>query len=111
WFGSLGYSNVYWYILKLKFVLFLGFFLLTALILRGGFLLLERTFAVHALMPRTIMVNNQPVQFAPARYLRPLAWGIALLFALFAGLSMKGRWLEFASYLHRTQTSLSDPIF
>jgi hypothetical protein len=111
WFGSLGYSNVYWYMLKLKVVLFLGFFLLTALILRAGFSLLERTFAVHALRPRTIMVNNQPVEFAPARYLRPLAWGIALLFALFAGLAMKGEWLKFASYLNRTSTTLTDPIF
>jgi uncharacterized membrane protein (UPF0182 family) len=111
WFGSLGYSDVYWYILKFKILLFLVFFLLTALILRAGFSLLERTFAVQALTPRTILVNNQPVQFAPARFLRPLAWGISLLFALFAGLAMKGKWLEFAAYLKRTSTSLSDPIF
>jgi uncharacterized protein len=111
WFGSVGYSPVYWYILKLKVAIFLIFLILTAVILRAGFSLLERIFAAHALTPRTIIVNNQPVQFAPARYLGPLAWGIALIFALFAGLAMKGRWLEFASYLNRTQTSLSDPIF
>ena len=111
WFGSVGYSPVYWYILKLKVAIFLIFLVLTAVILRAGFSLLERIFAAHASTPRTIFVNNQPVQFAPARYLRPLAWGVALLFALFAGLSMKGRWLEFASYLHRTQTSINDPIF
>ncbi len=111
WFGSVGYSPVYWYILKLKVAIFLIFLILTAVILRAGFSVLERIFAAHALTPRTIIVNNQPVQFAPARYLGPLAWGIALIFALFAGLSMKGKWLEFASYLNRTQTSLSDPIF
>ena len=111
WFGSLGYASVYWYILKFKVVLFLVFFLVTALILRAGFLLLERAFAVQALAPRTILVNNQPVQFAPARFLRPLAWGISLLFALFTGLAMKGKWLEFAAYLKRTSTSLTDPIF
>ncbi|HEX4898986.1 MAG TPA: UPF0182 family protein, partial [Pyrinomonadaceae bacterium] len=111
WFGSMGYSPVYWYILKFKVVLFLIFLLLTAVILRTGFFLLERIFAVHALAPRTVIVNNQPVQFAPARFLRPVSWGIALIFALFAGFSMKGKWLEFAAYLNRTQTSLSDPIF
>ena len=34
-----------------------------------------------------------------------------MIFALFAGLTMKGKWLEFAAYLNRTPTSLSDPIF
>ena len=111
WFGSLGYSDVYWYIFKFKLGLFLVFFLLTAFILRAGFALLERTFAVHALAPRTIMVNNQPVQFSPAKYLRPLAWGIALLFALFTGLAMKSEWLKFAAYLNRSSTALTDPIF
>ncbi|MFZ0063949.1 MAG: UPF0182 family protein [Pyrinomonadaceae bacterium] len=111
WFDSVGYSPVYWYILKLKVALFLIFFLLTAVILGAGFLLLEKIFAVHALKPRTIIVNNQPVQFAPARFLRPLSWVVAVIFALLAGLTMKSKWLEFAAYLHRTQTSLSDPIF
>ena len=69
WFGSVGYSTVYWYILKIKVALFLIFFILTAVILRAGFLLLERIFAAHASKPRTIIVNNQPVQFSPARYL------------------------------------------
>ena len=111
WFNSVGYSSVYWYILKLKVALFLIFFLLTAAILRAGFLLLERIFAAHVFKPRTIIVNNQPVEFSPARYLRPLAWGVAFIFGLFAGLTMKGKWLEFAAYLNRTPTTLSDPIF
>ena len=111
WFGSLGYSSVYWYILKLKVGLFLVFLILTALLLRAGFLVLERIFSVHALAPRTIMVNNQPVQFSPGRFLRPVAWGVALIFAFFSALSMKGNWLEFAAYLHRTPTALADPIF
>ncbi|HEU4477164.1 MAG TPA: UPF0182 family protein, partial [Pyrinomonadaceae bacterium] len=111
WFGSLGYSSVYWYILKLKVGIFLVSLILTALILRAGLSVLERIFSVHALAPRTIMVNNQPVQFSPGRFLRPVAWGIALIFAFFSALSMKGKWLEFAAYLHRTPTALSDPIF
>jgi uncharacterized membrane protein (UPF0182 family) len=111
WFGSVGYANVYWYILKLKVALFLGFFLLTAIILRAGFSILERTFAIHALGRRTILLNNQPVEFSPERFLRPLAWGVALIFALFSGLAMKSKWLEFAAYFNRTPTALSEPIF
>ena len=35
WFGSLGYSSVYWYMFRLKIELFVIFFVLTVLILRG----------------------------------------------------------------------------
>lgn len=111
WFGSLGYSGVYWYILKFKVMLFLVFLALTLVILRGGFWFLERVFAVNVLEPRTIMVNNQPFKFAPARLLRPVSWAVALLIALFSGLAMKSKWLEFASYLNQTPTVLSDPVF
>src|SRR6266446_3261961 len=66
WFGSLGYSAVYWYMFKLKVSLFVGFGLLTVLILRGAFWLLQRAFTSFAIERRTIMVNNQPFQFSPA---------------------------------------------
>ncbi|MGI8732432.1 MAG: UPF0182 family membrane protein [Pyrinomonadaceae bacterium] len=111
WFGSLGYSSVYWYILKLKVVLFLAFLVLTLAILRGAFWLLERMFAAHVLEPRTIMLNNQPFQVAPARFLRPVSWAVALVFGLFSGLAMKSKWLEFANYVNQAPTSLYDPIF
>src|ERR1700730_3122035 len=70
WFGSLGYSAVYWYMFKLKIVLFAIFFVLTVLILRGGLWLVERAFASVALDQRTFFVNQQPVNFSPARVLR-----------------------------------------
>ena len=111
WFGSLGYSDVYWYILKFKVILFLIFLALTAAILRGGFWLLERLFASQVREPRTIMLNNQPVQFSPARFIRPVSWGVALIFALLSGLTMKSKWLEFANYINQSPTTLSDPIF
>src|SRR2546421_3764783 len=74
WFGSLGYSSVYWYIFKLKLELFLVFFVLTAAILRGAFWLIERAFARFAIGPRTIFINRQPVNITPNRLLRPIAW-------------------------------------
>ena len=111
WFNSLGYSAVYWYILKFKVLLFLVFLVLTALILRGAFWLLERVFASYTLEQRTIVLSSQPFQFSPARLMRPVAWGVAFIFGLFYGFTMKGRWEQFALYLNQTGTALPDPIF
>ena len=111
WFDSLGYSSVYWYMFKLKLELFAIFFALTVLILRTGFWLIERTFASVALDRRTILVNQQPVSFSPARVLRPLAWVVSVVAGLVFGLGMRETWRMFALYLHRVPTELTDPIF
>ena len=111
WFNSLGYSSVYWYVLKLKVLLFVIFFVLTVLILRAAFWLVEKVFASYTLEQRTIIVSNQPFQFSPAGLMRPLAWGVAAVFGLFYGFAMEGRWQEFALYLNQAATTLADPIF
>src|SRR6266849_2158260 len=111
WFSSLGFSSVYWYIFKLKLGLFFAFLLATAFLLRGAFWLLERHFRSHALQKRTIVVNNQTVQISPERFVRPASWVIAILFALFYGLDMKGAWQTFALYFNQTQVAMLDPIF
>jgi uncharacterized membrane protein (UPF0182 family) len=111
WFGSLGYSTTYWYIFKLKTVLFLVFTLLTILILRGGFWLLERAFSAYALQKRTIVVNNQPMQISPARFTRPVTWVVAIIFALINGFAMKGEWKQFGLYFNQPVTGLPDPVF
>src|SRR2546423_13860737 len=49
WFDSLGYASVYWYAFRLKLALFFIFFLLTLVILRAAFWILERVFAGSAL--------------------------------------------------------------
>ncbi|MGI9066236.1 MAG: UPF0182 family membrane protein [Pyrinomonadaceae bacterium] len=111
WFGSLGYSSVYWYIFKLKLALFLVFTLLTAGILRGIFWLLERVFAAHAVERRTIVINNQAIEFSPGRFIGPISWLVAILIGLFYGLAMKAEWQAFALYLNQVPTGLRDPIF
>jgi len=111
WFGSLGYSTVYWYIFKLKAGLFVGFALLTALLLRSAFWLLQRLFASYAFEKRTIILNNQPFQFSPARFIRPIAWIVSIFFGLVFGLSLKEDWQKFALYLHQPSTATPDPIF
>jgi uncharacterized membrane protein (UPF0182 family) len=111
WFSSLGFSAVYWYIFKLKVGLFIAFAALTILLLRSAFWLFERAFASQTLEKRTIVVNNQPIQFSPERFIRPLAWIIAVLFGLFYGVAMKSDWQTFALYFNQAQAAASDPVF
>jgi len=60
---------------------------------------------------RTIILNNQPFQFSPAKIIRPLGWTIAGLFGLIFGFSWKEHWRQFALYWNQPATNLSDPIF
>ncbi|MBV9211698.1 MAG: UPF0182 family protein [Acidobacteria bacterium] len=111
WFGSLGFASVYWYTFRLKLLLFLVFAVLTLVILRAGFRLLERAFASTALERRTVIINNQQVTINPARFLRPLAWIVSAIFAIIYGLGMSEEWQSFALYLNQAQTEGHDPIF
>ena len=111
WFGSLGFSSVYWYIFKAKLFLFLGFAILTALLLSTTFLLFQRLFGAYAFEQRTIILNNQPFQFSPARFIRPLGWIVSGVFGLIYGFKLKEHWKQFALYLNQPQTAIYDPIF
>jgi len=111
WFGSLGYSSVYWYVFKAKLALFAIFTVLTALLLSATFLLFQRLFGAQAFESRTIILNNQPVQFSPARVIRPLGWGVSILVGLIYGFQLKDDWRQFALYWHQPATTVHDPIF
>jgi len=111
WFGSLGYSSVYWYVFKLKLALFAGSAILTALLLSVTFLLFQRLFGAYAFESRTIILNNQPFQFSPARIIRPLGWLVAAFFGLIYGFQQKEHWRQFALYWNQPATSVYDPIF
>ncbi len=111
WFGSLGYSSIYWYIFKVKLVLFFGSAIITAGLLSVMFLLFQKLFGALAFEKRTIILNNQPFQFSPAKVIRPLGWIISGLFGLIFGFQLKEHWRQFALYWHQPATNLSDPIF
>ncbi len=112
WFNSLGFSAVYWYIFKLKLVLFIVFAIITIAFLRLVFWLLEKTFARLPMQKRTIFVNKQPVQFAPERLLKPAGWIIAALFGLFYAFAMKAEWQTFALYFNQAAAAVTpDPVF
>ncbi|MCA1557597.1 MAG: UPF0182 family protein, partial [Acidobacteria bacterium] len=111
WFDSLGYATVYWYTFRLKLLLFVIFLLLTLAILRAAFWVLERVFAASVMERRTVILNNQPVSFSLARFVRPAAWLVSTVIAFITGLSMSDEWETFALYLNQQATTLSDPIF
>lgn len=111
WFGSLGYSSIYWYVFKTKAALLIGFTVLTALLLSAVFLLFQRLFGAYAFENRTIILNNQPFQFSPAKFIRPLGWIVAASVGLIYGFQLKDHWREFALYWQQPATALYDPIF
>jgi uncharacterized membrane protein (UPF0182 family) len=111
WFDSLGFSSVFWYIFKAKVLLFVGSAILTALLLSTTFLLFQRLFGAYAFEQRTIVLNNQPFQFSPARFIRPLGWIVSAIFGLIYGFKLKDHWRQFALYLNQPPTSAHDPIF
>jgi uncharacterized membrane protein (UPF0182 family) len=112
WFGSLGYSSVYWTGFKYGWAVFAVFALATVVALRVVFLLLERGFAVTTLAPRRVVVNNEQVFIRPARVLRPAAWIVSVLLGLIYGGGMSESWETFALWLNRPGTpGVVDPVF
>jgi uncharacterized protein len=111
WFESLGYSSVYWYVLKVKVALFAGSAILTALLLSATFLLFQRLFGAYAFENRTIILNNQPFQFSPAKFIRPLGWLVSGLVGLIYGFKLKENWRQFALFWNQPATGTTDPIF
>jgi uncharacterized membrane protein (UPF0182 family) len=111
WFGSLGYTPVYWTTLKYELALFAIFAIATTLILRLALRLMERAFDVSALAPRRLLINQQPVLVNPARILKPAAWLVALFFGFIYGVGMSSEWQKFALWLHQSATTDVDPIF
>jgi uncharacterized membrane protein (UPF0182 family) len=111
WFESLGYSSVYWYVFKVKLALFAGSAILTALLLAATFWLFQKLFGANLFESRTIVLNNQPFQFSPAKFIRPLGWIIAAIFGLIYGFTLKDHWRQLALYWNQPSTATNDPIF
>src|SRR5438309_11543340 len=111
WFGSLGYSSIFWFIFRAKLEIFLIFLILTTAILRVAFWLVGRAFSSFSFERRTVFINQQPVNFPPARRLRPLAWVISIVAGLIFGFGVRELWRTSALYFPQAAPSQSDPIF
>src|SRR5947209_4794487 len=111
WYGSLGFASRFWYVVELRWGLFLVFGVVTFAILRGGFYVLEKWFHVDKIAPRTIYLDKRPVEINVFRYLRPIGWGVAIFFGLIFGLSYSADWNIWVLFLDQPPTSATDPIF
>ena len=112
WFHSLGYTAVFRKALLLEWGSFGIFFLLTFLLLFGGFLLLRDTrLGSGTSLVRSVLVNGQPLTLDVGRWLRPAALIGCLLAAWFAGSAMSSEWPTFARWLYAPHgPSLADPV-
>src|SRR5918998_4701593 len=96
WFDSLGYASVYWYTVRARLLLFAIFSVLTFVILRAAFRLLERSFAPSLQREFIVKLNEENVAVSPGRVLRPAAWVLSIAFGLGYGLSLSSQWEMFA---------------
>ena len=111
WFDSVGFASRFWSVFTLGWSLFAIFGLLTFLILRGGFYWLERLFGLDKLAPLRTIINKQPVEINPARYVKKLGWILAIVFAVSYAFGLSGDWQTWTLFLHQPATVAFDPIF
>jgi uncharacterized membrane protein (UPF0182 family) len=77
WFGSLGYSDVFWTTLKLQAAVFVAFAAVTFLVLYGSFLALKPAHLTDFAGGGTIIINGQPVKLPVEPVLRLIALGVS----------------------------------
>ncbi len=111
WFGSLGFTDVFWKTVELKSTLFCGFTLVTFLVVYASLRLLQP----GDLASHLLYINGQPVSLSLQPIARVAAWGVALVVGLGAGSGMMAEWTTFGQYLHAPPESGAgaalDPIF
>src|SRR3954465_3377758 len=83
WFGSLGYSDVFWRTLNIQAAVFSVFAAITFLILYGSFLVLKP--ARLGEFAGAILVNGQPLKLPVEPVLKLIALGVSLAIAAATG--------------------------
>ena len=111
WFGSLGYSSVFWTSLRLEWSVFAVFALATFAVLFGAYLALRYAHGDDLPGTHTIVFGGQPVDLPVGRVLSGLALIVCGLIALGSGAAMKGEWPTFAMWWHAPGAAgVVDPI-
>ncbi len=113
WFGSLGYSAVFWRTLGLRWAVFAAFAVATFVILYGSFLALKRACLPGLPSSHTIFIGEQPVELPVDSVLRLIGPGASLFIAAVIGLGMMVEWPTLALYWYAPRASggVVDPIF
>ena len=112
WFGSLGYSNVFWKTLSLEWEIFTAFAAATFLILYGSFLALKRAHLSDLPNGHTIMIGGQALKLPVEPVLRLIALVVSIAIAVATGAAMMGEWSTLALfwYAPRVSEGVVDPI-
>src|SRR5580698_3626106 len=87
WFGSLGYSSVFWTRLDLQSLTFIVFAVLTFAVLYGVIRALQLG-RLDALIDDTVYINGVPVRLPLQALWTLVAWGLPLFVAIVTGSSM-----------------------
>jgi len=113
WFKSLGYGDVFWKSRGLQWGIFLGFAIITFLVLYGAFSALKRAHRDDLPSDHTIFISGQPIKLSVEPVLRVLAVGVSIVVALVTGAAMQAQWSTLALYWYAPSSSGSivDPIF
>jgi uncharacterized protein len=113
WFNSVGYSEVFWYKFRFGALLFITFFIVTALVIRLPLALVGRAFPQLTEKSRLKVASVEDlkdVNFMPMIF-RPGAWILAIVAAFLSAASMSQSWSDFALYVHAQTAQTTDPIF
>jgi uncharacterized membrane protein (UPF0182 family) len=113
WFRSLGYGDVFFKTLNLRWEIFMAFAAATLLILYGSFLALKRAHLPDLPDGHTILIGGKPVKLPVEPVLRTIALVGSLVVALATGAAMSGEWTTLALFWYTPQTAgnVADPIF
>ncbi|MGE5358770.1 MAG: UPF0182 family protein [Bacteroidales bacterium] len=112
WFGSLGFSSVFWTTFGIKVGLFAAFFAATVLLLKLAFLALRPRRSDRATFDRTVILNGRPVRVSFKPVARIVSWAVAVVVAAGSALTMAAEWTTFVLYWHRgTPGPVADPVF
>src|SRR6266702_1640722 len=113
WFTSLGYGDVFWKTLNLRWAVFAAFSVATFIILYGSFLVLKRSCLSELPSSHTLFIGGQQVNFPVEPVLRVIGPGLSLIIAALTGAGMVAEWPVLALYLYapRNTGGVMDPIF
>ncbi|HVP53235.1 MAG TPA: UPF0182 family protein [Terriglobales bacterium] len=113
WFGSLGYGDVFWKILRLQSTAFTAFTGATFFILYLSFLALRRAYPAELPGGGVIFIGGRPVELPVESILRLVALGVSLAIAVMTGAAMTAEWPTLALYWYapRAAGGVVDPIF
>ena len=99
WFDSLGFSDVFWRMLRIQSEVFLLFATATFIALYGAYFALKP--ADLDLASSSILINGQPLRLPVGPVLRLIALVACAFLAIITGFGMMAQWNTFALYLHQ----------